>query len=123
MVEANSIGGEDLRAMFANVAFSRVPDMSHQGKPDALIDALEALKKTKGKAMSDNPKAVPAEVKAIGGKSPVKDEADGFDGAKADGKKSGKAKQYWKDGSFFDGFMLEDTLCKGRFYFANGDFF
>ena len=41
----------------------------------------------------------------------------------ADGKKSGKAKQYYKDGSFFDGFMLEDKLCKGRFYFTNGDFY
>jgi len=41
--------------------------------------------------MSANAKAVPAEVKAVGGKSVEKDEAGGFDGQKADGKKSGKA--------------------------------
>ena len=41
----------------------------------------------------------------------------------ADGKKTGKAKQYFTDGSFFDGFMLKDNLAKGRFYFKNGDFF
>ena len=92
MVSASSISGDDLKAMFANVAFAKVPDMAQQGKPAETVEAVEALKKTKGKAMSDNAKAVPAEVKAVGGKSAVKDEANGFDGQQADGKKSGKAK-------------------------------
>ena len=73
--------------------------------------------------MSDNNKAMPAEVKAIGSKLAANDEINGFEGTKADGKKSGKAKQNYLDGSFFDGFMLENNLVKGRFYFANGDFF
>ena len=37
--------------------------------------------------------------------------------------KTGKAKQYYKDGSYYDGFMLEDNMVKGRFYFTNGDFY
>mmetsp|Transcript_21160 Transcript_21160/g.26098 ORF Transcript_21160/g.26098 Transcript_21160/m.26098 type:complete len:131 (-) Transcript_21160:2420-2812(-) len=123
MVQANSISGDDLRALFTNVAFQRVPDMAQQGKPEELCGAVEAIKSTKGKPMSDNAKQAPAEVKAIGGKNAVKEPELGFEGTKADGKKSGKARQYWKDGSFFDGFMLEDSLCKGRFYFSNGDFF
>ena len=53
----------------------------------------------------------------------VKDEEAGFDGQKADGKKSGKAKQYWTDGSYYDGFMLEDKLFKGRVYWASGSFY
>ena len=73
--------------------------------------------------MSDNNKAIPAEVKAIGSKAAANDPINGFEGTKADDKKSGKAKQHYLDGSFFDGFMLEDNLVKGRFYFANGDFF
>jgi hypothetical protein len=73
--------------------------------------------------MSDNAKLVPAEVKAVPGRAPVTDVDGGFEGAKFEGKKTGKAKQSYLDGAYFDGFMLEDNLVKGRFYFANGDFF
>jgi len=66
---------------------------------------------------------MPNEVKAVPGKNGANDPDNGFEGSKANGKKSGKAKQYYQDGSFFDGFMLEDSLAKGRFYFTNGDFF
>ena len=93
------------------------------GKPAQTSDAVESLKASKGKPMSDNAKATPAEVKAVGGKSNVKDESKGFDGAMADGMKSGKAKQYFLDGSFYDGFMLKDEFCKGRFYWASGSFY
>lgn len=41
---------------------------------------MEALKKEKGKPLSDNPKQVPADVKAVGNKVPNKDESGGFDG-------------------------------------------
>ena len=37
--------------------------------------------------------------------------------------KTGKAKQWYKDGTYFDGFMLNDELARGRYYFANGDFY
>ena len=37
--------------------------------------------------------------------------------------KTGKALQKYKDGSFYDGFMLNDELAKGRFFFTNGDKF
>ena len=73
--------------------------------------------------MSDNPKMLPAEAKAVAGRSPATDVEGGFDGTKFEGKKTGKAKQFYVDGAYFDGFMLEDNLLKGRFYFANGDFF
>lgn len=39
------------------------------------------------------------------------------------GQRTGKALQYYTDGSCFDGFMFEDLPSKGRFYFANGDFY
>ena len=73
--------------------------------------------------MSDNAKAVPSEVKSIANKVVAKEPDTGFEGQRADGKKSGKAKQYWTDGSFYDGFMLEDALFKGRFYWASGHFY
>lgn len=123
MVEATTQGQDDLRAMISQVKIQQVPDQSQMGKPAETIEALEALKKSKGKAMSDNPKQVPAEVKAISGRAQADDPENGFVGAKFEGKKTGKAKQYYLDGSFYDGFMLEDNLVKGRFYFANGDFF
>ena len=122
MVEA-TYGSEDLRAMFAQVNFQTIPDTSQWGNPAEKNEQIEAAKKAKGKAMSDNAKAVPPEVKAVGGKAVADDPDNGFAGQKVDGQKTGKAKQYYLDGSFFDGFMLEDNLFKGRFYFANGDFF
>ena len=123
MVEANSSKADTLRTIFTQVSFQKVPDSSEQGKPEAKCEAVEALKGVKGKAMSDNAKAVPPEVKAVAGKAPANDPDNGFEGSKFEGKKTGKAKQYYKDGSFFDGFMLADTMVKGRFYFSNGDFY
>ena len=123
MVQASPVTGDALREIFSKVSFQKVPPMAEQGKPAAENAAVEELKALKGKPMSDNAKQVPAEVKAVVGKNAVKEPDQGFDGQMADGKKSGKAKQYWKDGSYFDGFMLEDNLCKGRFYFSNGDFY
>ena len=73
--------------------------------------------------MCENAKQMPAEVKAITGRVPAIDDCTGFVGSKFEGKKTGKAKQYYKNGSYFDGFMLEDKLVKGRFYFANGDYY
>jgi len=66
---------------------------------------------------------MPAEVKAFPKRIQANDPDNGFEGAKFEDKKTGKAKQKYSDGSFFDGFMLEDNLFKGRFYFANGDFY
>lgn len=40
-----------------------------------------------------------------------------------DGKRTGRVKQYYEEGSLFDGYMLEDQLVQGKFYFASGDFF
>ena len=39
------------------------------------------------------------------------------------GKRTGKCKQFYEEGSCFDGYMLDDKLVQGNFYFANGDFF
>ena len=105
------------------MAFQRIPDPSLQGKPDAPNPQVEELKKAKGKPFSDNAKNLPAEVKAIAQRVQANDPDNGFEGAKFEDKKTGKAKQSYKDGSWFDGFMLENNLVKGRFYFANGDFF
>lgn len=93
------------------------------GKAVALNDAVEKLKKEKGKPLSDNAKQCPPEVKAVSGRAQANDPDNGFEGAKFEGKKTGKAKQYWADGAYFDGFMLEDKLVKGRLYFSNGDFY
>ena len=65
MVQANPDKRQELSAMFAQVAFQRIPDTSGWGKPDAPSQAVEDLKKTKGKMFSDNTKNLPAEVKAI----------------------------------------------------------
>ena len=73
--------------------------------------------------MSDNAKQIPAECKAVSARAMANDPDNGFEGAKFEGKKTGKAKQYYKDGSYYDGFMLEDNMVKGRFYFSNGDFY
>ena len=121
MVEANQ--SVDLKAIFTEVVIQQVPPMSQQGKPAETCELVENLKKEKGKPLSDNTKQTPAEVKAISGRVAANDPDNGFEGAKFEGKKTGKARQYWTDGSFFDGFMLEDNLCKGRFYFTNGDFY
>ena len=64
---------------------------------------------------------MPEEISSVQGRLPTT--SDGFEGETINGQKTGKAKQYFKDGSFFDGFMLNDTLVKGRFYFTNGAFF
>lgn len=37
-------------------------------------------------------------------------------------KRTGKCQQFFGD-SLFDGYMLNDELVQGRFYFSNGDFF
>ena len=89
--------------------------------PASPNQVVEALKLSKGKPFADNPKNVPDFVKAVANKTIVKE--DGFEGGKFENKKTGKAKQSYVDGSFFDGFMFEDNLVRGRFYFANGDFF
>ena len=123
MVQANPDIKSELTAMFAQVSFQQVPDTSNWGKPAAVSQAVEELKKTKGKAMSDNTKALPASVKAIPQRVQSNDPDNGFEGAKFEGKRTGKAKQHYTDGSWFDGFMLHDELVKGRFYFANGDFY
>ena len=47
----------------------------------------------------------------------------GFEGQMVNGKRTGKAKQYYEEGSLFDGYMIIDTLVQGKFYFANGDLF
>lgn len=88
-----------------------------------LCQIVETQKKKMGKPLSKNSRQAPNEVKAIGNKIDVRDTTAGFEGQCANGLKSGRARQYWTDGSFFDGFMLESNLCKGRFYFTNGDFF
>jgi len=124
MVEANPEMKQELRAMFAQVAFQTVPDTTQWGKPAAgTVQAVEDCKTTKGKPLADNAKQMPAECKAVAGRAQANDPDNGFEGAKFEGKKTGKAKQYYSDGSFFDGFMLEDNLLKGRFYFTNGDFY
>ncbi len=69
-----------------------MPDMGQQGKPAATNEAIEALKKAKGKAMSDNAKQIPAECKAVAGRATANDPDNGFEGAKFEGKKTGKAK-------------------------------
>ena len=124
MVQANPADmRQELTAMFAQVSFQKIPDTSNWGKPDQPSPAVEDLKKSKGKPMSDNAKVLPAECKAVAGRAQANDPDNGFEGAKFEGKRTGKAKQYYTDGSWFDGFMLHDSLVKGRFYFANGDFF
>ena len=76
--------------------------------------------KTKGKDFSADAKKAPAAVKSV---EKVAAKEDGFEGMKAGDVKTGKAKQWHKDGTYFDGFMLNDEFLRGRFYFANGDFF
>ena len=123
MVQANPGIKSELTAMFAQVHFQQVPDTSNWGKPAALSQEVEEVKKTKGKPFSDNAKNAPASVKAVNPKVQANDPDNGFEGAKNEGKRTGKAKQHYTDGSWFDGFMLHDELVKGRFYFANGDFY
>ena len=65
MVQANPGIKSELKAMFAQVSFQQVPDPSNWGKPAAENQAVEEVKKTKGKPMSDNSKQLPASVKAI----------------------------------------------------------
>ena len=123
MVQANPGLKSELAAMFAQVSFQSLPDPSSWGKPAAVNQAVEELKKAKGKPMSDNSKQLPASVKAIAQRVQANDLDNGFEGAKFENKRTGKAKQHYTDGSWFDGFMLHDELVKGRFYFANGDFY
>ena len=114
---------QELVAIFAQVSFQQVPDTSNWGNPSAVNQVVEDLKKLKGKPYSDNSKNVPTEVKAISQRVQQNDPDNGFEGAKYEGKRTGKARQYYTDGSWFDGFMLHDKLVKGRFYFSNGDFY
>lgn len=124
MVEAdNSAVKQQLIDALNSVTFQKVPDTSLWGKPAQTSQKVEDLKNAKGKAFCDNTKQTPAEVKAVTGRAAVDDPENGFQGAKFEDKRTGKAKQYYTDGSFFDGFMFEDNLVKGRFYFPNGDFY
>ena len=66
--------------------------MAQMGKAASLNDAVEKLKKEKGKPLSDNPKQCPNEVKAVSGRTQAPDPENGFDGAKFEGQKTGKAK-------------------------------
>ena len=60
MVQANPDIKSELTAMFAQVSFQQVPDTSNWGKPAAVSQAVEELKKTKGnKAWSDTAKNAP----------------------------------------------------------------
>ena len=106
MVEASSFNAEDLRTIFAEVSFQTIPDAAQQGNPSSKSEVVEKLKTEKGKPLSDNAKQIPAECKAVTGRAQANDPDNGFEGAKFEGKKTGKAKQYYKDGSYYDGFML-----------------
>jgi hypothetical protein len=101
-----------------------VPEQSQRGKPAAVNEKVEAIKKTKGKDFCSDNKRMPPEVKnAPGSKTMVAEDEVGFSGQKVMNLKTGKAKQFYQDGSYFDGFMLNDQLVRGRFYFSNGDFY
>ena len=106
---------------FESIQFCSVTDKSQRGVPDAKDSKIEGLIKSKGKDFSSDAKKSPPDVKKVDGKQPAKEE--GFEGMKVGDVKTGKAKQWYKDGTFFDGFMLNDELARGRYYFANGDFY
>ena len=92
MVQANLDMKQELTAMFAQVSFQKVPDTSNWGKPAALSQVVEDLKKQKGKCFSDNSKQLPAEVKTIPQRVQANDPENGFEGAKYEGKRTGKSK-------------------------------
>ena len=106
---------------FESISYLSVTDKSQRGKPDKENEKVQALIKTKGKDYSSDAKKSPPEVKKVDGKTAATE--DGFEGMKVGDQKTGKAKQWHKDGTFFDGFMLNDEFRRGRFYFTNGDFY
>ena len=113
----------DLVKLMKPLQMQHVPSVAQFGYPENNSELVESLKKEKGKAFSTNAKQAPAKVKNIKNSEKKEIPEEGFSGMIADGKRSGKASQYYKDGSYFDGFMFEDLPSKGRFYFANGDFY
>jgi len=67
---------------------------------------------------------VPDIIKKHKGKRVDKELKDqGFEGQMISDKRTGRCKQYYEEGSYFDGYMRMDELVRGKFYFANGDFF
>ena len=69
------------------------------------------------------PDETPEAVKnAKGKKKQVSKKPEGFEGEMIGDKRTGKCQQFFGD-SLFDGYMLNDELVQGRFYFSNGDFF
>ena len=69
-----------------------MPATSQWGKPAATNPVVEVVKAGKGKFMSDNAKQLPAECKAVSGRAQANDPDGGFEGAKFEGKRVGKAK-------------------------------
>ena len=106
---------------FNQIQYHTPSDKSLRGSPSTKSDVVTALISSKGKDFCADAKRCPAEVKSVGDKVVV--EEDGFNGQKVGDQKTGKAKQWHTDGSYFDGFMLGDELVRGRYYFPNGDFY
>ena len=94
---------------------------------DAAYDeALEIVQSTDGWKLEkeDLTNEVTVEMKknAKGKKKQVSKKPEGFEGEMIGDKRTGKCQQFYGD-SLFDGYMLDDELVQGRFYFSNGDFF
>ena len=106
---------------FNQIQFLPPTDKGERGAPQTPNEGVSALIKAKGKDFCADAKKAPADVKSAQGKNPAEEE--GFSGQKIGDAKTGKAKQWYKDGSYFDGFMLDDELVRGRFYHTNGDFY
>lgn len=100
-----------------------MPDKALRGKAAETNELVEACKASKGKMFCDEVKKCPPEIKSATGKATANEEDQGFMGQKIGDVKTGKAKQYHTDGSFFDCFMLNDEFVRGRIFFANGDHF
>ena len=124
MVEATSqtarLQSQIIKA-FDQIQYQSVPPTAQRGPATAPTEVVTALVKAKGKEFSADAKKCPPEVKSVQNKVSI--EEAGFTGQKVGDTKTGKAKQWHTGGAYFDGFMLENELVRGRFYFANGDFF
>ena len=104
-----------------------IPDASHWAKQNKALQS-EEIKKTI-ESYKNNTKSVSApqehkDREAIERKKKMLPD-QGYFGEMSviENKREGRGKQFYDDGTLFEGYFINDELVQGRYFFQNGDVF